>query len=29
MALPAENERYTFVDVLTWGENERIEIIDG
>ena len=29
MALPAEKERYTFADVLTWGENERIEIIDG
>lgn len=29
MALPAEKERYTFADVLTWDENERIEIIDG
>lgn len=32
MALPAkkmEPERYTFADVLTWGENERIELIDG
>lgn len=29
MALPAKKERYTFADVLTWGENERIEIIDG
>ena len=29
MALPAEKERYTFADVLTWGENERIEIISG
>jgi len=29
MALPAEKERYTFADVLTWGENEHIEIIDG
>ena len=29
MALPAEKERYTFADVLTWGEDERIEIIDG
>ena len=29
MALPAEKERYTCADVLTWGENERIEIIDG
>lgn len=29
MALPAEKERYTFADVLTWDENERAEIIDG
>lgn len=29
MALPAENKRYTFADVLTWDESERIEIIDG
>ena len=29
MALPAEQPRYTFADALTWGENERIEIIDG
>ena len=29
MALPAEKERYTFADVLTWEENDRIEIIDG
>lgn len=29
MALPAEKERYTFADVLTWEENERIEIING
>lgn len=29
MALPAEKARYTFADCLTWGENERIEIIDG
>ncbi len=29
MALPAEKQRYTFADVLTWGENERIELIDG
>ena len=29
MALPAEKERYTFADVLTWDENGRIEIIDG
>ena len=26
VALPAENKRYTFADVLTWDENERIEI---
>ena len=29
MALPAEKDRYTFADCLTWGEDERIEIIDG
>ena len=29
MVLPVEKERYTFADVLTWGENERIEIING
>ena len=29
MALPAEVTRYTFADALTWGEDERIEIIDG
>ena len=29
MALPAEKRRYTFADCLTWGENERIEIING
>lgn len=29
MALPAEKERYTFADVLTWPDNERAEIIDG
>ena len=29
MALPAEKERYTFADVLTWGEDERIEVING
>ena len=29
MPLPAEKERYTFADVLTWSEDERIEIIDG
>lgn len=29
MALPARKERYTFADCLTWGENERIEIING
>lgn len=29
MALPAGKERYTFADCLTWGEGERIEIIDG
>lgn len=29
MALPAKKSRYTFADVLAWGENERAEIIDG
>lgn len=29
MALPAEKARYTFADCLTWGEDERIELIDG
>ncbi len=29
MALPAEKERYTFADVLTWAENDHIELIDG
>ena len=29
MALPAKNERYTFADCLTWGEDERFEIING
>ena len=29
MPLPAPKGRYTFADCLTWGENERIEIING
>ena len=29
MAVPAEEMRHTFADVLTWDEDERIEIIDG
>ena len=29
MALPAEMERYTFADVLTWPDGERAELIDG
>ena len=29
MAIPAKKERYTFADVLTWGEDERVEIING
>lgn len=29
MALPAENKRDTFADVLTWDESERVEIING
>ena len=28
MAVPARKERYTFADCLTWGEDERIEIIN-
>ena len=29
MSLPAEEKRYTFADILTWDESDRIEIIDG
>ena len=29
MALPTEQRRYTFADVLTWDEDERAEIING
>lgn len=29
MALPAEKERYTFADVLTWPDDERAELING
>ena len=29
MPLPAEKAQYTFADVLSWGEDERIEIING
>lgn len=29
MAIPAEKARYTFADVLTWDENDRIELISG
>ena len=29
MPLPASKNHYTFADCLTWGENERIEIING
>ena len=29
MPLPAPKDHYTFADCLTWGENERIEIING
>ena len=29
MAFPAKKERYTFADVLTWGEDKRIEIMNG
>ena len=29
MALPAEKERYTFADVLSWDEDVRVELIDG
>lgn len=29
MAVPQEKARYSFADVLTWDENERIELLDG
>lgn len=29
MALPAEKDRYTFADILSWDKDERIEIING
>lgn len=29
MSLPAKKARYTFADVLSWDEDERIEIING
>lgn len=29
MSLPQENKKYTFADYLSWGKDERIEIIDG
>lgn len=29
MALPAEKDRYTFADVLTWPDDRRAEIING
>lgn len=29
MVMPAEKERYTFEDYLTWGENEHMELLDG
>ena len=29
MPVPAPKGHYTFADCLTWGENERIEIING
>ena len=29
MALPAEKERYTFADVLSWDEDVRVELIEG
>ena len=29
MPVPAPKDRYTFADCLTWGESERIEIING
>ena len=29
MALPAENNTFTFADYLTWNEDEHIELIDG
>lgn len=29
MALPAENKRYTYADLLAWDKSEQIEIING
>lgn len=29
MALPAKKAHYTFADYLTWGEHERMELLDG
>lgn len=29
MPIPAKQERFTFADILTWSEEERIEIING
>ena len=29
MALPAESKQYTFADVLTWDESDRLESING
>lgn len=29
MALPAEKDRYTFADVLSWDEDVRVELING
>lgn len=29
MALPAENKRYTFADILAWDEKDQVEIING
>ena len=29
MALPAEKERYTFADILSWDEDVRVELIEG
>lgn len=29
MAIPNDKEKYSYADYLTWGEDERVELIDG
>jgi hypothetical protein len=29
MAIPSENQKYSYADYLTWDEGERLELIDG